>query len=136
MKKLQPILLLEDDDVDAKILERTFQNLNIPNSIIRAKNGVEGLEILSECDELPFLIFLDLNMPKMNGLEFLKKVKEDPSIKTIPIIVLTTSDNENDVKTSFERGANGFMIKSSDFNEFMQTVKKIEDYWRASKMPC
>jgi CheY-like chemotaxis protein len=135
MKDLRPILLVEDDDLDAKILKRALGDLNIKNSVIRAENGIDGLEMLKECEKPPYLIFLDLNMPKMNGLEFLKKAKEDPKLKSIPVVVLTTSDSDDDINISFELGASGFMIKSSDFDQFVQTIKKIEEYWKTSKLP-
>ena len=133
---MKPILLLEDDDLDAMILTRALRTLNVRNEIIRAEDGEKGLSyLLNDNSVRPYLILLDLNMPKMNGLEFLKKVKNDPKLRMIPIVVITTSERPPDIDASFENGASGYMIKNPEFKQFVEILKTTEQYWRFSKAP-
>ncbi len=136
MLATKPFLLIEDDDVDVLSLKRAFHELNIPNPMINKRNGEEALEYLSkEGAELPGLILLDLNMPRMNGIEFLMSLKKKPHLKLIPVVMLTTSSNHSDVERSFEYQAAGYMVKPIDFNEFKKIILHICNYWNISQLP-
>ncbi len=136
MRSLKPILLVEDDNVDAMTVRRTLKELNIVNPLIHKINGQEALSYLEDAENImPSVIFLDLNMPRMNGLEFLKHVKDNNRLKTIPVIVLTTSKNEDDVSESFDQSVAGYMIKDVDYDMFVEVIKAIDIYWTLSELP-
>ena len=136
MQKLKPILLVEDDSVDAMTVKRAMRDLQVNHSVIHSSNGEEALKYLASPDtEKPFVILLDLNMPKMNGIEFLKVIKTNPDLKTIPVIVLTTSRERRDVLDSFEFGASGYMIKPVGYSEFVEILSRIVIYWNSSELP-
>jgi CheY-like chemotaxis protein len=136
MQNLKPILLVEDDTVDAMTFKRTLKDLEIKNPLVHSLNGEEALEYLrAEDNEEPCFIFLDLNMPRMNGIEFLEIAKNDEMLRRIPVIVLTTSDNERDVIESFDLGVAGYMVKSADYKEFVEAIRTINLYWSLSKLP-
>ena len=136
MRNSKPILLAEDDDVDAMTVKRAFKDLQVANKLVRAADGEQMLEYLrTENSEEPCLILLDLNMPKMNGIEFLKIVKADEALKRIPVIVLTTSLDERDVVESFKLGAAGYMVKSVDYEKFVDIISTIDQYWTLSELP-
>ena len=136
MQPLKPVLLVEDDNVDAMTVKRAMRDLQVSHSIIHSVNGEEAMKYLTSPDtEKPFVILLDLNMPKMNGIEFLKVMKTYPEIKTIPVIVLTTSKERQDVLDSFELGASGYMVKPVDYSKFVEILSKIMIYWSSSELP-
>lgn len=136
MRSSKPILLIEDDNVDVMTVERVFRDLKIANQLVSTSNGEQALEYLrSNGNKKPCVILLDLNMPKMNGTEFLKIIKTDESLKKIPVVVLTTSSQQQDVIESFDLGAAGYMVKSVDYEKFVDTIKKIDQYWTLSKLP-
>jgi CheY-like chemotaxis protein len=136
MHPLKPILLVEDDNVDAMTVKRAMRDLQVGHSVIHSVNGEEALKYLTRPEsEKPFLILLDLNMPKMSGIEFLKVIKANPELKTIPIIVLTTSKEKRDVLESFELGAAGYMVKPVDYSKFVEILGKIMTYWSSSELP-
>ena len=136
MRNLQPILLVEDDCVDAMTFKRTLKDLELKNAVVHLVNGEEALGYLkSECNEKPCLIFLDLNMPKMNGIEFLKVVKADDVLKRIPVIVLTTSKEECDIMDSFKLSVAGYIVKPVDYTKFVEAIKTIDLYWTLSELP-
>ncbi len=135
MNSQNPILLVEDDQVDALTVQRAFKQLEIPNKILHVENGEEALDLLVSNEIRPCIILLDLNMPKMNGLEFLEIAKKDESIKSIPIIILTTSKEHQDRITSFNYSVAGYMVKPVDYNEFLEMVKTITKYWSNSELP-
>ena len=136
MQNLRPILLVEDDDVDTMIVKRTFDELKVANQLVCRVNGKEGLEYLRNGDNRkPCLILLDLNMPKMNGIEFMKIVKADEVLRKIPIIVLTTSKDEQDRVESFKVGVGGYMLKPTSYKKFVDTVRTINLYWTLSELP-
>ena len=137
MKKHSAILMLEDDRVDAMTIERALkEELNLTNQITWVQNGEEGLAFLREtAPKKPGLILLDLNMPKMNGIDFLKIVRQDPGFRTIPVVVLTTSDEERDRIESFNLGVAGYMLKPVDYVQFVEVVKTIGLYWTLSEVP-
>ena len=136
MQKPKPILLVEDDSVDAMTVKRAMRDLQVNHSVIHSVNGEEAMKYLTSPDtEKPFVILLDLNMPKMNGIEFLKVMKTHPELKTIPVIVLTTSKERRDVLDSFELGASGYMVKPVDYSKFVEILSKIMIYWSSSELP-
>jgi CheY-like chemotaxis protein len=136
MQKLKPILLVEDDSVDAMTVKRAMRDLQVNHSVIHSVNGEEAMNYLTSPDtEKPFVILLDLNMPKMSGIEFLKVMKTRPDLKTIPVIVLTTSKEKRDVLDSFELGAAGYMVKPVDYVKFVEILNRIMIYWSSSELP-
>jgi CheY-like chemotaxis protein len=136
MPKLKPILLVEDDSVDAMTVKRAMRDLEVNHSVVHSVNGEEAIKYLTSPDmEKPFVILLDLNMPKMNGIEFLKVMKTHPELKTIPVIVLTTSKERRDVLDSFELGASGYMVKPVDYVKFVEILSRIMVYWSSSELP-
>ena len=136
MKSKKPILLIEDDTVDAMTVKRSLKDLNVTNQLILTANGEEALDRLRNPQyEMPCIILLDLNMPKMTGLEFLKIVKHDDRFKRIPVVILTTSRNEQDRIDSFNLGVAGYMVKPVDYWQFVEVVKTINLYWTLSEMP-
>jgi len=136
MQNLRPILLVEDDDVDAMTVKRTFDELKVANQLVRRVSGEEGLAYLRNGDNRkPCIILLDLNMPKMNGIEFLKIVKADEVLRKIPVIVLTTSKDEQDILESFKLSVAGYIVRSVDHKKFVDTVRTINLYWTLSELP-
>lgn len=136
MRSSKPILLIEDDNVDVMTVERAFRDLKIANQLISTSNGEQALEYLrTNGNKKPCVILLDLNMPKMNGTEFLKIVKTDEALKKIPVVVLTTSSQQRDVVESFKLGAAGYMVKSVDYGKFVETIRTINLYWTLSELP-
>ncbi len=130
----KPILLIEDDLVDQMTVKRAFKELKVINELQIANDGEEALEILrDDSKDIPGIILLDLNMPKMNGIEFLQEVKKDQSFKTIPVIVLTTSKHEKDKVETFNLGVSGYMVKPVDYEQFLEIMKSIREYWSFSE---
>ncbi len=136
MRSSKPILLVEDDSVDVMTVKRALKELDVTNPLVSTGDGEEALEYLYHpAATKPCVILLDLNMPRMSGMEFMKIAKSDESLKTIPIIVFTTSNTEQDITKSFELGAAGYMVKSVDYSKFIETIKTIDSYWSLSKLP-
>jgi CheY-like chemotaxis protein len=136
MKGTIPILLLEDDRVDAMAIKMVLRKLKVTNPLVIKSNGEEGLDYLRDkASEKPCLIFTDINMPVMNGLEFIKRVKEDESLKLIPVIVLTTSGERKDKMVFFGLGVAGYIIKPMDYNQFVEAMRTIKLYWTLSELP-
>jgi len=133
---LKPILLIEDDDVDVMTVNRALRDLKVTNQLVPIGDGEEAIEYLrDESATKPCIVLLDLNMPKMDGAEFLKIVKADKALKKIPVVILTTSNSDRDVIESFELGAAGYMVKSVDYEKFVETIRAIDQYWTLSKLP-
>ena len=136
MKTRRPILVVDDDKIDVMTIERALKEIKVSNRIETASNGEEALSILrSPAHEHPCLILLDLNMPKMNGLEFLKEFKQDENLKKIPVVILTTSREERDKVESFNNGIAGYMVKPVDYKQFVDVMKTIDLYWSLSEFP-
>jgi CheY-like chemotaxis protein len=136
MRNCKPILLVEDDTIDAMTVRRAFKDLSITNPLEHRLNGEEALAYLQdEANERPCVILLDLNMPKMNGTEFLKVVKADAVLKRIPVVVLTTSNEERDIVESFRLSVAGYIIKPVDYRKFVEAIQTIDLYWTLSELP-
>lgn len=136
MKNNNPILLVEDDKVDAMTVKRALKELTVKNELMIVENGEEALDyLMNEKNDKPCIILLDLNMPKMNGIEFLKVAKNEDNIKSIPVVVLTTSKADQDRLDSFKFSVAGYMIKPVNYIQFVETVKTIKLYWTLSELP-
>jgi CheY-like chemotaxis protein len=132
----KPILLVEDDAIDTKTVIRALKEIHVTNNLVNARNGKEALEyLMNEDNEKPCIILLDLNMPKMNGIEFLKVAKQDELLKMIPVVVLTTSKEEQDKIDSFRLSVAGYMIKPVDYRKFVEVMRTIDVYWTLSELP-
>jgi CheY-like chemotaxis protein len=136
MRSSKPIMLIEDDAADVLIIKRALKDLQINNELVQMNNGEEGVEYLNNrANPIPCLIFLDLNMPKMNGLEFLKIIKNDDRLKPIPVVALTTSQNNEDIAACFKSGIAGYIVKPVDYKKFVKAVRIVDLYWMLSQMP-
>jgi len=136
MKDEKAILLVEDDIVDMMSVKRALKELQVTNPLYHVENGEEALEFLrNPANVKPAIILLDLNMPKMNGHEFLAIAKKDEDLKRIPVIVLTTSRGELDKVQSFDQGVAGYMIKPVDYQQFVEVMRTIRLYWTLSELP-
>lgn len=136
MKPKKTILLVEDDSVDAMTVRRALKEVNVTNPVAIAGNGEEALAYLrNNANEKPCIILLDLNMPKMNGIEFLEIAKRDAGLKAIPVVVLTTSRGEQEKIESYNLGAAGYMIKPVDYQQFVEMMRTIDLYWTISELP-
>ncbi|MCP5455077.1 MAG: response regulator [Thermotogae bacterium] len=137
MKNNKKILLAEDDIIDVMTIKRALKEINITNPLIIKENGEEALNYLMsiEKNEYPCIIISDINMPKLNGIEFLKEIKKNDKLKRIPFVILTTSKEEADKCESFNLGVSGYMIKPVDYINFVEVVKTINLYWTISELP-
>jgi CheY-like chemotaxis protein len=136
MRNAKPILLVEDDCVDVMMVKRALKDLNVRNPLVQTSNGKEAVEYLTgKGNETPCIILLDLNMPKMNGVEFLKVVKADDVLKKIPVVVLTTSRDTKDKFETFELSAAGYIVKPTDYKKFVEAMRTIDIYWTLSELP-
>lgn len=136
MRSTKPILLVEDDEVDAMTVERALKDIHVTNPLHIASDGEEALAHLRSPGRVkPCLILLDLNMPRMDGIEFLRVAKRDATMKHIPVVVLTSSSEEQDKTESFGLGVAGYMLKPVDYQQFVEVVRTIDMYWTLSELP-
>lgn len=132
----KPILLVEDDRVDVLTVKRALKEINVTNPVVNPENGEEALKYLRDPGNArPCIILLDLNMPIMNGIEFLQAVKNDILLKRIPVVVLTTSKEEQDKISSFDLGVAGYMAKPVDYRHFVEVMRTFDAYWTISEVP-
>ena len=134
MVKSLNILLIEDDTIEVMKLNRTIKSLQLKHRLVEAKNGEEALEILNQKNNLPDIILLDLNMPKINGIEFLRILKSDDILKYIPTIVLTTSKNHKDVLECYKIGIAGYILKPLKYDDYVSKIEKILAYWSSNEL--
>ena len=136
MRNTKPVLLVEDDSIDAMTVKRAFKDLKLTNRLEHRLNGEEALAYLRDPNnEVPCVVLLDLNMPRMNGTEFLKVAKADEYLKKVPVIVLTTSNEERDVVESFRLSVAGYIIKPVDYKKFVEAIRTLDIYWTISELP-
>ena len=136
MRNFKPILLVDDDDVDTLIVQRSLKELKVTNELVCRVDGEDALEYLrNEGNPKPCVILLDLNMPRMNGFEFLKIAKADDNLKKIPVVVLTTSDMDQHILDSYNLGAAGYIVKPVDYRQFVEAMKTVDMYWTLSRLP-
>ncbi len=134
----RPILLVEDNPMDVDLTLRAFRQHKLANPIEVARDGKEALDWIPRWEAgepKPLVILLDVNMPKVGGLEVLQKLKSHPTLRTIPVVMLTTSSVGSDVQTAYEHGANSYIVKPVDFNKFMDVAMQIELYWAVMNQP-
>jgi len=135
------ILLAEDNPGDVRLTEKALEHGKILNNLHVVNNGIEAMEFLQQEEEYadeprPDLVLLDLNMPKMDGRDVLGEMRKDPSLRRIPVVVLTSSEAEEDVVKSYELNANAYLTKPVNFDGFVDIVGRIEDFWfSVVKMP-
>lgn len=137
------ILLVEDNASDAELTVRALKKHNLANNLYIAKDGAEALDFLlckgkyakRDLINLPKVVFLDLKLPKVSGLEVLKTIKEDKRISKIPVVVVTSSSEEPDVKEAYRLGANSYVLKPLDFEKFMTAISKLGYYWLVVNYP-
>jgi CheY-like chemotaxis protein len=133
------ILLVEDDEVDVMTVKRAFKKSRVSNPLDVASNGLEALEMLrspqSKHSDARRLILLDLNMPKMNGIEFLKELRNDPNLNKLPVIVLTTSDQERDRVEAYNLHVAGYILKPVTFAKFVEVIEVLNQYWTLCEFP-
>ena len=139
--KVLNILLVEDDELDVMNVQRAFKKNNIANPLYLAGNGVEALAMLrgqADGSSLPGerrIVLLDLNMPRMNGIEFLRELRADPALRSIPVIVLTTSDEERDKVEAYNLNVAGYILKPVTLINFVETMATLNKYWMLSELP-
>ena len=130
MAILKPILLVEDDLVDASTAQQALEDLRVRNPVIHKTDGEEALEFLQNPDNpMPAIILLDLNMPKIGGIDLLEVLKKDPQLQHIPVVVLTVSKYEQDKLDTFDLGVAGYVIKAVDYDEFLRAMDIVVRYW-------
>ena len=134
------ILLVEDDEVDAEAIERAFRKQRISNPFVIVPDGIEALKALHGEDgyeklERPYMILLDINMPRMNGLEFLETLRGDPELKSSVVFVLTTSNRDEDKVAAYDNYVAGYLLKSRAGTDFMNLIGMLEAYWRIVEFP-
>lgn len=130
------LFMVEDDDIDATALKRALQKLKLLNPIYRAKDGLEAMELLRAGDiPSPYIILLDLNMPRMNGLEFLEELRADPGLTHSIVFVLTTSKSDEDILAAYREHVAGYLLKQRMDNDFLQVVGLLNHYWRIIELP-
>ena len=136
-KKILHILLVEDDEVDILNVRRAFDKNKITNPLYVAANGIEALNMLRE-GRVPAsrrIVLLDLNMPKMNGIDFLRELRRDTKLRSIPVVVLTTSNAEKDKVEAFDLNVAGYLVKPVTFPSFVDLMAALNKYWTLVDMP-
>ena len=130
MPTLKPILLVEDDLVDASTVKQALQDLRVKNPVVHKTDGEEAIDWLREkTSQQPALMLLDLNMPKISGVELLQIIKADTRLMHVPVVVLTVSQYEQDKLDTFNLGVAGYVIKAVDYDEFLRNMDIIIQYW-------
>lgn len=137
MNKRGPIIIIEDDLEDQEILEMVFKDLECPNPVIFFDDGQKALDYLISSKAEPFIIFSDINMPKLNGMELRHQVheNEDLRVKSIPYLFFTTSADQKHVIDAYSKSIQGFFVKPHEYSELKATINSIVDYWRRCVSP-
>lgn len=137
------ILLVEDSMNDAHLIIRALRKTNLANNLVHVKDGVEALEFLfatgefeeRKLNDIPKLILLDIKMPRIDGIEVLKQIKSDNNTKSIPVVIMTSSNEEQDIIKSYKLGANSFIVKPGNFADFAKVVTELGVYWLILNQP-
>lgn len=127
------ILLIEDDTIEIMKMKRTLARFDQDHDLIEAHDGEEAIGILSQSLWKPDLILLDLNMPRLSGIDFLSHLKSDPKLKYIPTIILTTSCNERDLQACYELGIAGYVLKPLKYEDYVLKIQHLLNYWSANE---
>jgi len=131
------LVLVEDDEIDVMNVRRALERAHVTNPLFVANNGLEALELLRS-DAVPRdrrLVLLDLNMPKMNGIEFLRELRKDPVLHHTPVVVLTTSDDERDKVNAYDLNVAGYLLKPVTFMNFVDVMAALNKYWALVELP-
>ncbi|MEO6778518.1 MAG: response regulator [Gemmatimonadaceae bacterium] len=131
------LVLIEDDDIDVMNVKRALERAHVTNPLFVARNGLEGLALLRS-DAVPTdrrLVLLDLNMPKMNGIEFLHELRNDPALRPTPVVVLTTSDDDRDKIQAYNLNVAGYLLKPVTFMNFVDVMAALNKFWALVEMP-
>lgn len=139
----RPVIILhvEDDTIDSMVIERVLKKQEICQTLYKAKNGEEALDMLrgangkQKLSPMPNVIILDINMPRMNGIEFLRELRKDPVLKSLWVFVLTTSELEEDITDCFEQNVAGYKVKPISVDGFDSAFETLKKYWALSKLP-
>jgi CheY-like chemotaxis protein len=140
MSSPMPILLVEDNEADAELALRAFRRRKISNPVYVVRDGEEALDYVerrgafAENAPVPSVILLDLRIPKVDGLEVLRHLKQHPIYRNIPVVVLTTSAEDRDVRRSYELGAASYIVKPVEFEKFQEVVERIDLYWMVTNL--
>lgn len=132
------ILLVEDDEVDVMNVKRAFKKNNISNRLVVASNGIEALEVLRTVtpeNQKPRIVLLDLNMPRMGGIEFLKEIRQDPDLSSLSVFVMTTSNEDSDKIEAFNLNVAGYILKPLSMDRFIAAVSTLNSYWTLCEFP-
>ncbi len=141
MNEPLPILLVEDNPADVELTLRAFKRRKLANAITVARDGEEALDYMHRRGQfvqgapLPGLILLDLRLPRVDGLDVLREINSHPVYRNIPVVVLTTSAEDRDIKTSYELGAASYIVKPVEFEKFLEVVERIDLYWILTNVP-
>ena len=139
-----PILLVEDNPDDQTLILRALKKNNILNEVVLVRDGVEALDYLfstgahqgRDPDLMPQVVLLDIKLPKLDGLEVLKRIRADERTKRLPVVILTSSREQQDLMTSYDNGVNSYIQKPVDFNQFSEAVRKLGLYWILLNIPA
>ena len=134
MNKLLNILFIDDDFIEVMKFNRVLNKLNLNHKVVEANNGKEALSILKNKDIIPDIILLDLKMPEINGIEFLRIVKHDIGLKRIPLVVFTTSNDLQDILECYEIGVSGYMLKPLKYEDYVIIVERTLNYWSCNEL--
>jgi CheY-like chemotaxis protein len=132
------IILVEDDDADAKAVRRALSKARIANPVVRLVDGVEALAYLRGESGTPppsYILLVDLNMPRMNGLEFLAEMRRDPQLRGAVAFLLTTSGDQTDIAAAYDRNVAGYVLKENAGNDFLNLIATLDHYWRIVELP-
>ncbi|MEP7168419.1 MAG: response regulator [Bacteroidota bacterium] len=140
-EKVFNILVVDDDQVDVMNVQRAFKKNNITNPVNVASNGIEALDMLrgtegrEKITPVPRIILLDINMPKMNGIEFLRELRTDPKLHSISVFIMTTSNDDQDKFDAYNLNVAGYIVKPVSFEKFVEAVSVLNSYWKLCEMP-
>ncbi|HEX3855979.1 MAG TPA: response regulator [Verrucomicrobiae bacterium] len=142
MAPLKRILLAEDNEHDVELTLAALEEHNLANEVVVTRDGAEALDYLhhrgkfaGHANGLPVVVMLDLKMPKVDGLEVLQQMKNDPHLKHVPVVMITSSREEQDLVRSYELGVNGYVVKPVDFQKFIESIKQVGFYWAIINEP-
>jgi CheY-like chemotaxis protein len=142
MSAPMPILLVEDNEADAELALRAFRRRKLSNPVLVARDGEEALDYIwrrgafAQNAPTPSVVLLDLRIPKVDGLDVLRELKQHPVYRNIPVVVLTTSAEDRDVRRSYELGAASYIVKPVEFEKFQEVVERIDLYWMVTNLHC
>jgi two-component system response regulator len=130
------ILLVEDSDDDADLTVRAFTEAKIANPIVRVRDGVEALEYLRRAEVCPAVVLLDLKLPRLGGLEVLTQIRASPRTRLLPVVILTSSDEEQDRLAAYNQHANSYVRKPVDYDQFVAACRQLGLYWTVTNLPA